>query len=199
MDEPAQTTQRGAVTRILQAMGRGERACGEELLDLVYAELHRIAERQMGGERPGHTLQSTALVNEAYVRLLGEQSSDWQNRAHFFAAAAEAMRRILIDQARRRRAAKRGGGARAGELHDAIASPVAADDSSVDILALNDALSRLQEQDDRMALIVKLRYFTELSVDETASALNISRRTVIRDWIAAKAWLRRELVGPRDD
>jgi RNA polymerase sigma factor (TIGR02999 family) len=187
------------VTRILQAIGEGQADSASDLLSVVYAELHRMAQRQMAGERPGITLQPTALVHEAYLRLLGDSSEDegsnWQNRAHFFAAAGEAMRRILVEQARRRNAVKRGGGHQRVDLLDTPGADSARDKSSVDIVALGEALSRLEEQDQRMATIVKLRFFAELSVDETAAALNLSRRTVIRDWLAAKAWLHNQLIG----
>jgi RNA polymerase sigma factor (TIGR02999 family) len=187
---------RGQVTRILQAIGQGKADGAADLLAVVYAELHRIAAWQMASERPGHTLQPTALVHEAYLRLLGDPGVSWENRAHFFSAAGEAMRRILVDRARAKATDKRGGKAQRVPLDlETPASQPPDDDGATDILALNDALSRLEKQDERMAAIVKLRFFAELTVDETATALNVSRRTVIRDWIAARAWLHEELTG----
>lgn len=182
----------GDVTRILQALGRGDRDRAEELLDVVYAELHRLAERQMANERANHTLQPTALVHEVWLRLLGNAQENFDNRAHFFTAAGEAMRRILVDQARRRLARKRGGDRKREELDPAFATD---EEDSADVVALSDALVRLEGADPRMASIVKLRYFVELSVEEVASVLGLSERTVHRDWAAARAWLFDELRG----
>jgi RNA polymerase sigma factor (TIGR02999 family) len=187
---------RGQVTRILQAIGTGQADGVAELLRVVYAELRQIAARQMAAERPGQTLQATALVHEAYLRLLGEPGVSWENRAHFFAAAGEAMRRILVDRARAKATEKRGGKAKRVSLDVDSPAPITPhDDDAVDVLALNEALSRLEKEDQRMATIVKLRFFAELTVDETATALNLSRRTVIRDWVAARAWLYEALAG----
>lgn len=192
----------GEVTRLIEAIGRGEPGRAPELLDLVYGELREMAAAQMARERPGHTLQPTALVHEAYLRLMGpapgapaQRTPAFENRAHFFAAAGEAMRRILVDQARRRGALKRGGGRRRIDADD-LPSPAPDEDASpVDVLALSDALSRLEAEDPRMATIVKLRFFAEMTVDETAAALDLSRRTVLRDWIAARAWLMDAMGG----
>ncbi|MEX2217263.1 MAG: ECF-type sigma factor [Phycisphaerales bacterium] len=199
---PEADATRGEVTRIIEAMGRGESARGAELLELVYVELRRMAGAAMARERhggAGHTLQPTALVHEAYLRLMGDEGAGarFENRAHFFGAAGEAMRRILVDQARRRKALKRGGGAARQELPE-VAAPEAGRrgaGESVDVMALNDALLRLEGEDARMATIVKLRFFAGMTVDETAAALDLSRRTVLREWISAKAWLLSELGG----
>jgi RNA polymerase sigma factor (TIGR02999 family) len=182
------------ITLLLQAASRGEQGAGERLLALVYDELHQMAGAQLAREAGPRTLQATALVHEAYLRLFGGSEPDWQNRAYFFGAAAEAMRRILIDAARRRNADKR----RGRTVPEQAACDVADDgtpDDRVDLLALDEALSRMEQQDPRMASIVKLRYFVELSVDDTAAALGLSRRTVLRDWMAAKAWLHNQLAG----
>jgi RNA polymerase sigma factor (TIGR02999 family) len=182
----------GDVTRLIQAIGRGE-SRSDELLDIVYTELRTMAAAAMAREHPGRTLQPTALVHEAYLRLIGDtRTSDGQlppfeNRAHFFAAAAEAMRRILVDEARRRHSLKRGGNLARAPMPADQAAPT--DENPVNVLALNEALFRLEKEDPRMATIVKLRFFGEMSVDEVATALELSRRTVLRDWIAAKAWL----------
>ncbi len=205
----------GAVTRILQAMGRGGQDRSDQagdLLQIVYSELHTMAQQQMALERhggAGQTLQPTALVNEAYLRLLGRGESatssrfatDFENRAHFFAAAGEAMRRILVDRARARNTRKRGGERRRVDLDANVAAHDTGEEreDSVDVVALSDALSRLEEKDQRMATIVKLRFFAEMTVDDTADALGMSRRTVIRDWLAAKAWLHHELSAATTD
>jgi RNA polymerase sigma factor (TIGR02999 family) len=189
---------RGEVTRLIEAMGRGESGQGAALLDLVYSELRAMAAAQMARERPGHTLQPTALVHEAYLRLMEPRGASggpaFQSRSHFFGAAGEAMRRILVDQARARRARKRGGYLERTDLADASA-PAGAPDGGVDLVALSDALSRMEREDERMATIVKLRFFAEMTVDEIAAALDMSRRTVLRDWTAARAWLAAELRG----
>jgi RNA polymerase sigma factor (TIGR02999 family) len=182
----------GDVTRLIQAIGRGE-SRSDELLDIVYTELRSMAAAAMAREHPGRTLQPTALVHEAYLRLLGASPAPdaslpaFDNRAHFFSAAAEAMRRILVDEARRRHSLKRGGNLARAPMP--AEQPAPTDEKPVDVLALNDALLRLEKEDPRMATIVKLRFFAEMSVDQVATALELSRRTVLRDWIAAKAWL----------
>ena len=163
-----------------------------EIFPLVYAELRRIAAREMRRERPGRTLQTTALVHEAYLRLLKDASLSFENRAHFLGIAARAMREILIEHARGRAARKRGGGAVRLTLDD-LAAPVAA--PSIDVLALDEALERLARLDARHARVVELRYFGGLSVEETASAMNLSPATVKRAWTLARAWLFRELKG----
>jgi len=178
------------VTRLLIDWRGGDKAALDKLMPLVYDELHRLARRYLGRERPGHTLQTTALVNEAYMRLIDQQSSDWQNRTHFFAVAARVMRHLLVDYARSRRYAKRGGGALQVTLDEAAA---ASPEPPVDLLALDEALNRLAGFDERKGQIIELRYFSGLSVEETAEALGISAITVKREWLKAKAWLYREL------
>lgn len=180
------------VTRILAAIESGDRQAASQLLPLVYAELRRLASRRMAGEAPGQTLQPTALVHEAYLRLLGgEQHGGWDSRGHFFAAAAEAMRRILIENARRKRSDKHGGQRARVELRDGDAvEELAADD---EFLALEDALSRLTKADAESAKLVELRYFAGLTIDQAANVLGISPRTAKRNWTYARAWLRREL------
>lgn len=161
-----------------------------ELLPLVYDELRRLARARMARERPGQTLTPTALVHEAYLRLIGDEDLPWQNRAHFFAAAAEAMRRILIERARRVSRHKHGGGMWRVTLDEQV---VGEQPAAEEILALHDALSRLERQDVEMAVVVKLHQFAGLSLEETAATLGLSDRTVSRRWTAARAWLRREL------
>ena len=187
------------VTQLLLAWGAGDRAAGELLLPAVYDELHRQAERAMRREGSDHTLQPTALVHEAYLRLVDQRRVAWRNRAQFFGIAAETMRRILVDHARGRLAAKRGGGAARVTLDDA--SPVAGDAGgapgadALDILALHDALERLAALDEAQARVVELRYFGGLSIEETAEAMGVSPATVKREWAVARGWLRRELDG----
>ncbi len=171
------------------AAGRGP-ARASELLPLVYDELRRLARARMARERPGQTLTPTALVHEAYLRLVGRDDLPWENRAHFFAAAAEAMRRILIERARRVSRERHGGGMWRVTLDEQF---VGAEPAAAEILALHEALSRLERQDPEMAVVVKLHQFAGLSLDETAAALGLSDRTVSRRWTAARAWLRREL------
>jgi RNA polymerase sigma factor (TIGR02999 family) len=166
-------------------------------MPLVYEELHRLAARYLKQERIGHTLQATALVNEAYLRLIEVRQVRWQNRAHFFAMAARLMRRILVDSARSRGYQKRGGGAPALSLDEALVVPIARES---DLVALDDALTALAAVDARKSQVVEMRFFGGLSIDETAEALQVSRDTVKRDWKMAKLWLLRELGGvERDD
>ena len=179
------------VTALLRAWGEGDRGALDALMPLVYAELRRQAERYMRAEAQGHTLQATALVHEAYLRMVDQPRVEWQHRAHFFALAANAMRRILVDRARARRAAKRGGAERALTLSDAEA--VANEESNVDVLVLHEALTRLAELDPRQARVVELRYFGGLSIPEAAEALGVAHATVERDWRNARLWLRHEL------
>ena len=180
------------VSRLLVAWGDGDRAALDELLPLVHEELRRLAHRCMSRESPGHTLQTSALVNEAYLRLVDQKGVRWQNRAHFFGIAAQIMRRILVDHARSRGYRKRGGGARRVDLDEALAvSPQRA----AEVVALDEALSRLAEFDPRQSRIVELRFFGGLSIEETAEVLGVSPGTVMRDWTLAKAWLRREISG----
>ena len=174
------------------AWGHGDQAAFDELLPLVHDELRRIARRHMGREREAHTLQATALVHEAYMRLIDVQRVHWQNRAHFFAMAARVMRRILVESARARKVQKRGGGAQMVSLDEAL---VASKEPSQDLVALDDALNALAALDPRKGQVVEMRYFGGLSVEETAEALHVSPETVMRDWKVAKVWLLRELDG----
>jgi RNA polymerase sigma-70 factor, ECF subfamily len=189
------------VTDLLRAWSAGQPTALDELLPLVYGELHRMAARAMDQQPEGHTLQTTALVNEAYLRLVGVDGgpsrTDWQSRAHFFGVAAKAMRHILVDHARARRATKRGGrAAPALTLSDADA-PAGSAERELDLIALDEALGRLSRLDERKARLVELRYFTGLDLKEAAAMLAISPATAKREWSAARAWLRRELTaGP---
>jgi RNA polymerase sigma-70 factor (ECF subfamily) len=178
------------ITRLLIDWRGGDRAALEKLMPLVYDELRRLARHYLSQERPGHTLQATALVNEAYLRLIDQQNSDWQNRTHFFAVAARIMRHLLVDHARARRYAKRGGGAQQVSLDEAAA---VTPEISFDLLALDEALNRLAAIDERKVVIVELRYFGGLNAGETAEAMRLSEITVKREWLKAKAWLYREL------
>jgi RNA polymerase sigma factor (TIGR02999 family) len=180
----------GDVTNLLVAWGQGDEAALDHLVPLVQAELHRIANRCMRGERIGHTLQATALVNEAYVRLVDVRRIQWQDRAHFLSMAARLMRRVLVDHARTRGYQKRGGGAVRVTLVEGLA---VADEPGCDLVALDDALTALEALDVRKSRIVELRFFGGLTVEETASVLKVSVDTVMRDWKVSKAWLRREL------
>ncbi len=179
------------VTQLLQAWSDGDAEALDQLVPLVYGELHRLARHYMGGERPGHTLQITELVNEAYVRLVDWKNVRWQNRAHFFGVAAQMMRRILVDFARSRHYAKRGGETRRVSLSEAAGVSA---ERGEDFIALDDALKSLAAFDARKGRIVELRFFGGLSVEETAEVLKISPRTVMREWSLAQAWLHRELV-----
>lgn len=181
----------GRVTELLSRIGPGDREATDELLRVVYAELRRLARGWFARERPGQTLQPTALVHEAYLRLVADPSVRWENRRHFFGAAAEAMRRILIERARRVSRQKRGGGQQRvtlGEARDAF------EPNWEEFLTVDLALARLETKDAVMSEVVKLRYFAGLTVEETAAALDVSPRTVNRLWTAARAWLRRELT-----
>jgi RNA polymerase sigma factor (TIGR02999 family) len=179
-------------TRLLNAMGDGDKQAAEELLPLVYAELRKLAHHRMKAERVDHTLQSTGLVHEAYLRLVGNGEVEWANRAHFFHAAAEAMRRILIEHARAKAGPQRGGGRKKLPL-DVV--DLATDADPTQIMALEEAISRLENKDAQAARVVRLRFYAGLSVDEAAKALGISERTVKRDWSLARAFLLRELGG----
>lgn len=178
------------VTKLLLAWSEGEEAAREELLPLVYEELHRLAKRYMRKERAGHTLQTSALVNEAYLRLVGARDVRWQNRAHFFAVSARMMRHILVDFARAKNNLKRGGGALHVSLDEALAIP---NEPSADVLALDEALTRLAVLNPRQGQIVEMRYFGGLDEAEMADVLKVSRRTVQQDWRLARLWLYREL------
>jgi len=179
------------ITQLLAAWRDGNQSALDELYPLVYDELHRLARRYMSRERKGHTLQTTALINEAYVRLVG-QKVNWANRSHFFAISAQIMRRILIDHARRHAYAKRGGGAQQVSLEEAaIVTP----DQSGELLRLDEALKSLAEMDPRRSQVVELRYFGGLNNEEIAGVLNVSENTVTRDWNMARAWLYQQLTG----
>jgi RNA polymerase sigma factor (TIGR02999 family) len=180
------------VTRILTAIEGGDTGAADKLLPLVYEQLRAIAGQRMAQERAGHTLQATALVHEAYLRLVGSHKVGWANRSHFYLAAAEAMRRILIEHARKRNRIKRGGDRRRAPV--SVADLAAAQDSE-EIVAVDDAIRRLGEQDAQAAKVVRLRFFAGLSVDETARALDLSPRTVAREWAYARAWLHDALEG----
>src|SRR5687768_11902231 len=183
------------VTGLLIGWSVGDQAAGEALMAAVYDELHRQAARAMRRETPEHTLQTTALVSEAYLRLIDQRRVQWRNRAHFFGIAAQLMRRILVDHARGRLSAKRGGGAQTLTLGDADSAHEAQGESAVDVLVLNEALEKLAALDPHHARIIELRYFGGLTIDDTAEALDISPATVKREWAVARAWLRRELGG----
>jgi RNA polymerase sigma factor (TIGR02999 family) len=188
------------VTHVLAAIDRGEAGASERLLPLVYEELRRLAEARMARESPGQTLQATALVHEAYVRLLGEGDVRWEGRGHFFSAAAIAMQRILVERARRRGRVRHGGGRRREVLGDSDAGIAAGEGAdAIDLVALDGALARLANQDARLARVVQLRFFAGLSVEQTAAVLGASARTVKRDWVFARAWLRREIDGAGAD
>jgi RNA polymerase sigma factor (TIGR02999 family) len=179
-----------SVTHLLIQWSDGDPHSREELFRIVQQELHRIAGRYMRRERPDHTLETTALVNEAYLRLVDQPQVNWQNRAHFYAISARVMRQILVDHARRSGSGKRGGELFQLPFHEGLAfSP----EKSSEMIALDDALQRLAEKDARKAEIVELRYFGGLEVDEVAEALRVHPNTVIRDWALAKAWLKREI------
>ncbi|MDB4916288.1 MAG: polymerase, sigma-24 subunit, subfamily [Gemmatimonadetes bacterium] len=182
------------VTGLLLAWGKGDASAGEELLPAVYGELHRQAQRAMRRENDGHTLQATALVHEAYLKLVDQSRIQWRNRAQFFGVAAQVMRRILVDHARAQQAEKRGGDFKQVTLvGDAIAEMAPESVHGVDILALNSALEVLSSLDPQQGKLVELRYFGGLTIEETAEALGISPATVKREWAVARAWLRREL------
>jgi len=185
-----QTHSQNEITRLLTAWTDGDQSALEKLVPLVESELHRLAHHYMGRERPGHTLQTSALVNEAYIRLIDWKNVRWQNRAHFFAVSAQLMRRILVDFARQRNYLKRGGGALLVSLTEAESLPLERND---DLVALDEALAALNQFDERKARVVELRFFGGLSVKEVAEVLNVSEETVMRDWRLAKVWLLREL------
>jgi RNA polymerase sigma factor (TIGR02999 family) len=178
------------ITRLLADWSKGDRQALEKLTPLVYDELRRLAARYLRQERAGHTLQSTALVHEAYLKLVGQNNVRWQNRAHFFGIAAQMIRRILVDYARARKADKRGAGAERLSLDEAIALPGSPD---LDLVALDDALDGLSQIDARQSRLVELRFFAGLTLEETAEVMQMSVATAKRDWVSAKAWLSREI------
>jgi RNA polymerase sigma factor (TIGR02999 family) len=178
------------VTRLLASVADGDERAVDELLPLVYEQLHGLAERHLRGERPGHTLQPTALVHEVYLKLVGSPGARWRNRAHFVAIATRAMRQVLVTHALRRRTAKRGGRRNAVALDDAVAL---FEERSTDLLALDEALTKLAQIDAQQSRIVELRFFGGLTVAETAEVTGVPTRTVEREWTVARAWLRREI------
>jgi RNA polymerase sigma factor (TIGR02999 family) len=180
------------VTRILNAMEQGDATVADELLPLVYHELRRLAAHKMAGEASGHTLQPTALVHEAWLRLAGSNQQGWQNRAHFFGAAAEAMRRILVDHARRKQSAKRGGGLEHQDFNESALVLTAPPD---ELLAVHEALDKLAAEDASAAELVKLRYFVGMTMEESAAALGMAKRTAENLWTYARVWLHREIRG----
>jgi RNA polymerase sigma-70 factor, ECF subfamily len=189
---PTPDRSRPHVTDLLLAWGEGDRVALDELVPIVHQELRRLARLQLRGERNNHTLQTTALVNEAFIRLVDLRRMRWQDRAHFLSLSARLMRRILVDHARSRKYQKRGGGALNVTLDDvAVASP----ERGTDVVALDDALEHLARVDPRKSQVVELRFFGGLSVEETAEALKVSAETVLRDWRLAKVWLLREVSG----
>ncbi len=185
----------GQVTQLLERARGGDSRVADELMPLIYEELRRLARKYMSGERAGHTLQATALVHEAYLQLVGTDSENepWQNRAHFFATAAIAIRRILVQHARAAGAAKRGGNRSRAHVD---MNALSADNPSEQVLAVDEALQRLEQLDQRKARVVELRFFAGMTIDEVAEALAISPRTAAREWDLAKAWLSRELKEP---
>ena len=191
----AQATDNAEVSGLLRAWSEGDRAALDRLTPIVYDELRRLASRYMRGERTGHSLQTTALVNEAYMRLVDYKSMQWQNRAHFFAVSAQLMRRILVEHARRHNL-KRGGGVQHVSFED---TAEVSGDRAADLGALDDALDALARIDPRKVQVVEMRLFGGLSVEETAEVLKVSPVTVMRDWSTAKAWLYRELAGETND
>jgi RNA polymerase sigma factor (TIGR02999 family) len=180
------------VTQMLRDWSRGNQAALAELIPVIYDDLRRQAARHLRRERPGHTLQTTALINEAYLRLVDQRPIEWQNRSHFFAIAARTMRQILVDHARRQKAGKRGGAERNVTLDEAIPGPSG---PTVDYVALDEALTRLEALSERQARVVEMRHFAGLSVEEVAEVLDVSPATVKNDWSAARAWLRTQLEG----
>lgn len=180
------------VTLLVQNLDLADRSQAEELLELVYKELRVLASQHMQREKAAHTLQPTALVHEAYLKLVGGQKIDWQSRAHFFGIAARSMRQVLVDHARKRNAAKRGGGLKHVTLHSDV---LADSDDGCDILDLHGALERLATMDPQLSKLVEVRFFAGLTLDEAAVALGVSRRKVAKDWSVARLWLMRELNG----
>lgn len=182
------------ITGLLHRFQSGDEVARAALIDAVYGELRAIANRHMNREREGHTLQATALVNEAYLKLVNLKTADWQDRAHFFAVAARVMRQILVDHARQRLAGKRGGGVLLMPLNEALAF---APDSPSNLLEVDEALTRLAAEDELVSKVVELRFFGGLTVEETAHVLNVSKRTVQREWTFGRAWLKTELSSKK--
>ena len=180
------------ITQILQEWSEGKREALDKLMPLVYDELHRQAAGYLRRERRGHTLQTTALINEAYLKLIDQKEVAWESRTHFFALAANAMRQILVDYARTKNRQKRGGELQKVDLDEALM--IATREKAIDLVALDEALTRLEKIDEQQSRVVELRYFSGLSLEETAEALHISRATAAREWAMARAWLHRELT-----
>lgn len=179
------------ITKLLKDWSSGDRAALDRLMPLVYDELHRLAHQYMKRERPGHALQTSALINEAYLRLIDQPQIPWENRSHFFGIAARLMRQILVDEARKRDGAKRGGG---GTIQvSLVEAGTTAQEQAANVIALDDALKTLAALDSRQSEIVELRFFGGLSIEETAKVLKVSPGTVMRDWTFARAWLRNEM------
>ncbi|MGI9165578.1 MAG: sigma-70 family RNA polymerase sigma factor [Pyrinomonadaceae bacterium] len=183
------------VTQLLINWSKGDKAALNDLVPLVQVELRRMAKRYMRREDPGHTLQTSALINEAYIRLIDQKDVEWQNRAHFFAVAAQVMRHVLVDHARSHAYAKRGGGAHKISLDEAV---VSTEQKAAELVALDDALKNLADLDPRKSQVIELRFFGGLSIEETAEVMKISSPTVQREWRSAKAWLRREMSKESD-
>jgi RNA polymerase sigma factor (TIGR02999 family) len=184
------------ITELLVAWSGGDKQAFDEVMRIVYEELHRLAHRHLAKERQDHTLQTTALVNEAYLKLVDQKRVKWQGRSHFFALSSQLMRRILVDYARSRQYAKRGGGATALPLDEAL---VVAPERAAEMIALDEALTELAKHDERKARIVELRFFAGMSIDETSDLLGVSPGTVMKDWTLAKAWLQREMDRSKSD
>jgi RNA polymerase sigma factor (TIGR02999 family) len=187
MDHPRE------ITELLHEWSDGSQEALENLMPIVYDELHKQASRYLRGERQNHTLQTTALIHEAYLKLIKQKDVNWESRTHFFAIAAKLMRRILVDHARSKNRAKRGGDFQTVTFEET--TMVIDKEKIVDLIVLDEALNRLMEHDERQVRVVELRYFSGLNLEETAAALNVSRTTVANDWKMAKAWLHRELTG----
>lgn len=182
------------ITKLLREWSDGNREALDELMPLVYSELHRQAARYLRNERPGHSLQTTALIHEAYIKLIDQSEIEWQSRTQFLAFAAKVMRHILVDHARARDRGKRGGAGAVKVPLEEAATMIQVDEQNVDLMALDEALNRLAKIDEQQVRLVELRYFSGLSLEEAAAALKISRATAARDWQMAKAWLHRELT-----
>ncbi|HEX6188461.1 MAG TPA: sigma-70 family RNA polymerase sigma factor [Pyrinomonadaceae bacterium] len=195
MNAPSKGGDEHLITNLLLDWSKGDQAAYEQLVPLVYQDLHRIARREMSKERRGHTLQPSALINEAFLRLLDGDRVNWENRRHFFRLAAKMMRQVLINYAVARKSAKRGGAAQRVTLDEALLGDETRAMEMDELLALNEALQRLEQEDERCARVVELRFFGGLSEKETAAELGISDRTVKREWRYARLWLRRELAG----
>ena len=196
MTEPLANDSGASVTQLLSAVGNGDAAATEVLLAIVYQELRSMAHRHMAREREGHTLQTTALVHEAYLRLIDQKATTWQNRSHFYGIAAQMMRRVLVDHARSRGSVKRGGALQRMELDEAMG---VTEDRAAQAIALDEALTNLAAFDERKSKVVELKFFGGLAVAEVAEVLGVSVGTVERDWTLAKAWLRREMGRLSDE